>query len=82
MLGGPPQDAALGRGLCQEGQAELKDAGGAEGAMREVAMVARADREDPHQIQRDASTIARHVSPVQKTAKHPTWISTKPMLEG
>ena len=51
MLRGPPQDAALGRSLCEESQAELKDARGAKGAMGEVAMIACADGEDPNQIQ-------------------------------
>ena len=83
VLGCPPKDAALSRSLREERQHELEDPAGAEGAMGEIAMIAGADREDaqPRTAPRPSAT-AGHVTPVQMAAKHPTWISTKPMLEG
>src|SRR4051794_20681909 len=53
MLRRPPQDAALGGGLRQERETELKHAAGPERAMGEVAMVSSSNREDPNQIQHD-----------------------------
>src|SRR3954453_13213274 len=45
VLGGPPQDALLGRALSQQGKDELKHSAGAVSAMGEVAVVARSDGE-------------------------------------
>ena len=52
--GGPPQRSALGRGLCHEGEAELQDPARPERAMREIAVIARPDGEDAHQIEQQA----------------------------
>jgi hypothetical protein len=40
VVGGPPEDALLAGGLGEEGEDELEDAAGLEGAVREVAVVA------------------------------------------
>ena len=69
--GGPPQHAALRRGLRQKAKAELKHPAGAEGAMGEVAMIPRPDREDPQQIQPHAERHGgqRHPAPEHAEAR-------------
>src|SRR5260370_42490960 len=54
VLGGPPQDTALGRALRQRGEHELGDAARCVGAVRKVSMVAGPDGEDPQPVKRDA----------------------------
>ena len=49
VLGRPPQHALLHGALREEGEDELEDAAGRIGAVREVAVIAGADREDADQ---------------------------------
>jgi hypothetical protein len=57
VMGCPPQYAALRRGLRQERQSKLADAAGAEGAMRKIAMIAGANREDAQHVQRQGEGL-------------------------
>jgi hypothetical protein len=59
MGGGPPQDAALHRGLGEEAQDELEPARGLEAAVREVPVVADADEEHPADIEGGGEDQAR-----------------------
>src|SRR5262245_41942592 len=54
MLGRPPQYALLRGALREQCEHELERAAGRVGAMREVAMVAGADRKDAQPIEPDA----------------------------
>ena len=54
MLRRPPQDALLRRALRQHREHELNRAAGRIRAMREVAVIAGADREDSHPVENDA----------------------------
>ena len=63
VLGRPPQHAALGRGLGQEGEQELSDAAGLVGAMREVAVIPGPDPEHPQHVQRAAEDQRRRRDP-------------------
>ena len=54
VLGRPPQHALLGGALREAGEDELECPTRGEGAVRKIAMVGRADGEDPHGIEREA----------------------------
>jgi hypothetical protein len=56
VLGGPPENALLGAALSEESQTELKHPTGGVGAVREVAVISRADREDAQPVKRQAQT--------------------------
>jgi hypothetical protein len=53
VLGGPPQDTALGRALSQRGEHELGDAAGCVGAVGKVSMVPGSDGEDSQPVKPD-----------------------------
>jgi len=55
VLRGPPQDAFLRCALRENGKNELKSATGRIGAMREIAMITGANRENAKPIERDAN---------------------------
>ena len=65
MLGCPPQHAFLGRALRQDGERELERAAGPVGAMREVAVVAGTDGEDPQPVEEEAEyeRVVGHAGP-------------------
>src|SRR5208337_2963018 len=56
----PPQHALLRRALRQRGENELKGAAGLESAMREIAMVAGPDGENPQPVEADADRQRLH----------------------
>ena len=71
MLGCPPQHAFLGRALRQDGERELERAAGPVGAMREVAVVAGADGENPQPVEEEAEyeRLVGHAGPQGSDAR-------------
>src|SRR5262249_60841699 len=70
VLGGPPQHALLRRALRQNREQELERAAGRIGAMREVTVIAGADREDAQPVEPDAEKDRgpRDASPERREA--------------
>ncbi len=54
MMGGPPEHAFLRRRGGHEGDDELEDAAGFEGAVRKIAVIAGGDKEHAHDQQAEA----------------------------
>jgi len=52
--GGPPEGAALDRGIADDGENELDEAGGVESAMRKIAMIEASDGEHSHEVKGDS----------------------------
>lgn len=74
MMSRPPERALLRRHAAQKGQHKLKPAGGLEGTMREVAVIAPgdaklADQEQPH-AEQDAGQIWFHEKGGQRRQMH------------
>src|SRR5215813_1724736 len=59
VMSGPPEDSLLRRGHGHEGQDELKQAAGLEGAMRKIAVVAGSHPEHAHGDKRDTGDQIR-----------------------
>ena len=63
MVGGPPQDAFLGRGHGHEGDDELKHAAGFVGTMSEIAVVSGGN---PEHAEGDQGHTSDEIGPVER----------------
>jgi hypothetical protein len=65
VLGDPPQNAALSRGLRQKSQSKLERPAGSECAMCKVPVIPRTDRENTNKVERESERygVRPHAGP-------------------